>query len=224
MYKIAIITNDSITVKKITTKILKAFNNHSVDPKITTYNDIQPLNLNTYYDMLIIDNYRNITFAKKYRQKHLNTHIIFIANNHDFLYIQPINEIKQNHLQSDCYPIINHLTHKTNHHNNVLLIQTKSDLITIKHNQIIYCQSQGHTSYIYTTKTTVTTRYKLSQLETMLNSKDFHLINQSYLINWHFVYQIKNKDVFLTNGTILHISRRKYKQAIASYQKYLITR
>ena len=58
----------------------------------------------------------------------------------------------------------------------------------------------------------------------MLNSKDFHLINQSYLINWHFVYQIKNKDVFLTNGTILHISRRKYKQAIASYQKYLITR
>lgn len=223
MYKIAIISNDLLMIEKIKAKILKAFNKRGIDPEITTYNNIQPLNLNKRYDLLITNNLINIPINKKYRQKYLNTPIIFIVNDHDSLYIQPINKIKQTHFQSDLYPITNYLPHKKNHHN-VLYIQTKSDLITIKHNQIIYCQSHGHISYIYTTKTTITTRYKLSQLETMLNSNSFHLINQSYLINWHFVSQIKNKDVILTNGTTLHISRRKYKQAIASYQKYVITK
>lgn len=223
MYKIAIIADDLVVIEKINTKTVTAFNNHGIEPEITTYNNFQPLNLNKQYDLLITNNLINIPNIKKYRQKYLNTPIIFIVNEHDSLYIQPLNKIKQTRFQADLSPIINHLTHKKNHHD-ILSIQTKSELITIKHNQIIYCQSHGHISYIYTTKTMITTRYKLSQLETMLNSNNFHLINQSYLINWYFVSQIKNKDVILINGTTLPISRRKYKQAIASYQKYVITK
>lgn len=48
------------------------------------------------------------------------------------------------------------------------------------------------------------------------------MINQSYLVHWKYVTQIENKNVIIKNKTNLLISKRRLKESLASYQKYIM--
>ena len=46
------------------------------------------------------------------------------------------------------------------------------------------------------------------------------MINQSYLVHWKYVINIENKSTTLEDGTVLPISKRRFKDSLASYKKY----
>ena len=107
--------------------------------------------------------------------------------------------------------------------NNFILIQDKSNLTYIESNQIIFCQSYGHKCFIHTSTDTITTnKYKLSDLKQIIDSPNFSLINQSYLINWKYVIKIENKHAVLINNTRILISKRRLKESLLAYRNYLL--
>ena len=65
-----------------------------------------------------------------------------------------------------------------------------------------------------------TNKYKLSNIESIINCEDFYMINQSYLVHWKYVINIENKSTTLEDGTVLPISKRRFKDSLASYKKY----
>ena len=48
------------------------------------------------------------------------------------------------------------------------------------------------------------------------------MINQSYLIHWKYVTRIENKSAIIKDKTNLLISKRRLKESLISYQKYII--
>lgn len=216
--KIAIIIDNLIFLTKTITYLKTIFNKANQTIAITTYKNIAQIDKTKSFDFLLINQSSLITYLpiKQYLDNHPDCKIILLENNDSF--DQFIYLDKENFSSSFNQTLLSPDDHSK------LRLRIKNDFCTINKKDIIYCHSCGHQSFIHTVKTTITTRYKLSSLETMIASNDFYLINQSVLINWFYVDKINNREITLNNNTKLTISTRRYKQAIAAYQKYIISK
>lgn len=231
MYNIVIIDDETEILDIIYNKIKHTFNNAGISPVFTCLNDPLLLNMDKHYDILFLDidmpNLDGIDLAQTYIQKHSDTIIIFITNKYDLVFnafsVHPYDFIKKEDLDAGLAQPIKHLITKLNKENRIISIRDKNNIINISCKDIIYCESYGHKCYIHTiNKIIETTKYKLSNIESIINSPDFYMINQSYLIHWKYVTSIKNKSVVLEDKTNLLISKRRLKESLASYQKYMM--
>jgi len=166
-----------------------------------------------------------IELAQNYLQNHDDTTIIFITNKYDLVFnafsVHPFDFVKKENLETGLIQPIKHLISKLNRDNRVISLQDKNGLTTIKCKKILYCESYGHICYIHTTDRVIkTNKYKLSNIESIINCEDFYMINQSYLVHWKYVINIENKSTTLEDGTVLPISKRRFKDSLASYKKY----
>ncbi|WP_279001488.1 LytR/AlgR family response regulator transcription factor [Thomasclavelia cocleata] len=231
MYNVAIIDDETEILEIIYNKIKHIFNNEGITPIFTCLNNPQQLEMNKYYDILFLDidmpSIDGINLAQTYLQKHNNTIIIFITNKYDLVFnafsVHPYDFIKKEDLDVGLIQPIKHLISKLNKENKIISIRDKNNIININCKDIVYCESYGHKCYIHTINNTIeTTKYKLSNIESIINSPDFYMINQSYLVHWKYVTQIENKNVIIKNKTNLLISKRRLKESLASYQKYIM--
>ncbi len=91
--------------------------------------------------------------------------------------------------------------------------------------KIIYIESQLHKVefHIKDIKYQVYTTYRtLNDIEKELNLPDtFIRIHQSFLVNIHYIQDVKNYTVFLTNGEVLKASRARYKNLKERFEKYI---
>ena len=209
MYNIALIDDDQRILQIVQYKVKSIFNSVGIDPTITCFNNPQKLHMDTYYDVLFLD---------------IDT-IIFITNKYDLVFnafsVHPFDFVKKENLETGLIQPIKHLISKLNRDNRVISLQDKNGLTTIKCKKILYCESYGHICYIHTTDRVIkTNKYKLSNIESIINCEDFYMINQSYLVHWKYVINIENKSTTLEDGTVLPISKRRFKDSLASYKKY----
>ena len=214
MYNIALVDDDQRILQIVQYKVKSIFNSVGIDPTITCFNNPQKLHMDTYYDVLFLDidmpSLNGIELAQNYLQNHDDTTIIFITNKYDLVFnafsVHPFDFVKKENLETGLIQPIKHLISK---------------LTTIKCKKILYCESYGHICYIHTTDRVIkTNKYKLSNIESIINCEDFYMINQSYLVHWKYVINIENKSTTLEDGTVLPISKRRFKDSLASYKKY----
>lgn len=231
MYKIAIIDDDEPTLNIIESTITKTFDNAKIVINVKCINNPLNLNLKEHFDVLFLDidmpHIDGIELARRYLHFQNEAMIIFVTNKYDLVFnaftVHPFDFIKKENLKHGLIRTINHLINKLEFDNNIISIQNKNGITKIKRSQILFCESYGHTCYIHTVNRTVeTSKYKLSDLETMINSPDFYMINQSYLVHWKYISEIQNKMIILEDGTFLPISKRRFKNSLASYQKYAL--
>lgn len=231
MYKIAIIDDETDTLNSIYNLVKTNFNTFGLTPVITCYSNPKQLDIVTYYDILYLaidmQSLNGIDLAQSYIEKHPNTLIVFITNKYDQVFnafsVHPFDFIKKENLERSLYLSIKHIINKLNKINHTVTLHNKNSIINIKCNDIIYCESYGHKCYIHTLKDIIeTNNYKLSSIEKIINSPDFYMINQSYLIHWRYVARIENKNVIFEDNTNLQISKRRLKDSLASFQKYIL--
>ena len=229
MYNIALVDDDQRILQIVQYKVKSIFNSVGIDPTITCFNNPQKLHMDTYYDVLFLyiemPSLNGIELAQNYLQNHNDTTIIFITNKYDLVFnafsVHPFDFVKKENLETGLIQPIKHLISKLNRDNRVISLQDKNGLTTIKCKKILYCESYGHICYIHTTDRVIkTNKYKLSNIESIINCEDFYMINQSYLVHWKYVINIENKSTTLEDGTVLPISKRRFKDSLASYKKY----
>jgi two-component system, LytTR family, response regulator len=82
-------------------------------------------------------------------------------------------------------------------------------------NNIIRCEaSSNYTKLFFTNQQPLLIAKTLSDCANAIKSNNFIRINRSQLINKNFIAQIQiNGDIFLKDGTVCNISRRKKKEA-----------
>ena len=218
MYNIALVDDDQRILQIVQYKVKSIFNSVGIDPTITCFNNPQKLHMDT-------PSLNGIELAQNYLQNHDDTTIIFITNKYDLVFnafsVHPFDFVKKENLETGLIQPIKHLISKLNRDNRVISLQDKNGLTTIKCKKILYCESYGHICYIHTTDRVIkTNKYKLSNIESIINCEDFYMINQSYLVHWKYVINIENKSTTLEDGTVLPISKRRFKDSLASYKKY----
>lgn len=193
MYNIALVDDDQRILQIVQYKVKSIFNSVGIDPTITCFNNPQKLHMDTYYDVLFLDidmpSLNGIELAQNYLQNHDDTTIIFITNKYDLVFnafsVHPFDFVKKENLETGLIQPIKHLISKLNRDNRVISLQDKNGLTTIKCKKILYCESYGHICYIHTTDRVIkTNKYKLSNIESIINCEDFYMINQSYLVHW----------------------------------------
>lgn len=229
MYNIAIVDDVKIELETIYAKIKTLFSEAGINPRITCFSDPNNLDMNIYYDILFLDidmpELNGIELAENYLEKYSDTFIIFITNKYDLVFnafsVHPFDFIKKENLETGLIQPIRHLIIKLSKINHVISLQDKSGIININCKDIIYCESYGHNCLIHTTNGIIeTNKYKLSNIESIINSEDFYMINQSYLVHWKYIVRTENKNVIFENGTSLKISKRRLRQSLLAYQKY----
>lgn len=112
---------------------------------------------------------------------------------------------------------------KVLHEKETDLIQIKSRgaLVILDPNKILFVESKIHELMIHQTDKTEQIRLKMSDFIPML-SLSFIRIHQSYIVNAKYLNRLTREEAVLSDGTILPVSRGKYKDAKEAFGKYLI--
>ncbi len=90
----------------------------------------------------------------------------------------------------------------------------------ISERQILYMAAQSGGSDVHTAKNIYFKEGSLLYWETILSSRSFFRIHKKYLVNLHYVKEITNHTVVLTNNEKLPVSRRKWTALRLAYMKF----
>lgn len=227
MYNVTIVSENSKLIENIAELIDKKFNSFGINISIKVSNNL--LTINKQCNILFVDdeffNLNKLSHFQKYLSNFSNVLLIIITNDFKSLYdyhdLHPFDFIKKDSL-SNISNVIEQIIIKLNNNPYFITIINRQGITKINCNDIIFCNSQGHTCFIKCIdKTYKSTKYKLSTIETNINNSNFYIVNRSYLVNWSYVNKIENKNIILNDNTVIKISKNKYRNVLNAYLQYL---
>ena len=92
---------------------------------------------------------------------------------------------------------------------------------TVNINDILFFEAQNQQISIQTQANTFIQRYNLSAYVSELAKYDFVSVHRSYLVNMKYVKSINKQEIIITDGTILPISRLRYKEVKQAFHDYI---
>lgn len=119
--------------------------------------------------------------------------------------IPGLTQALQNHLDSQCQYVC----------------KTKSCIVKLKIESILYLKIVGHDIEIHTTDEVYTKYGSLAQEAKTLSRYGFAKCNQSVLVSLSKIKTIENDSVILQNGDTLHLSRTFAPKLISSYISFI---
>ncbi|MES2766410.1 MAG: LytTR family DNA-binding domain-containing protein [Bacteroidota bacterium] len=107
----------------------------------------------------------------------------------------------------------------------VIIVTARNESHPLEISTIMYCESCGdYTKFYGENSLPVTACGWLKTHEEKLSSHGFIRIHHKYLVNPQYIkrfpYRSPDNQVFLSNGTILKVSRQKKKSAYQKLKKY----
>lgn len=100
-------------------------------------------------------------------------------------------------------------------------VQTKSRLITINIDNLLYLESVKRQVFAVTINDRIGFYSKLTIEEERLKTFGFVRVHQGFLVNMAHIKTIVEGDIILTNGDVIPISKSRKKAAFMHYTKYL---
>lgn len=92
---------------------------------------------------------------------------------------------------------------------NRLMLDVDNGKCLIPVRDILYIETYDHSTIVHTTRHSYTVRIPLSELVSRLPRRSFVSPQKSYLVNMYYILSTTPKDVTLTSGAVIPISRRK---------------
>ena len=237
MIYIAIVDDERAFIQMYEKEVCMDFNEFGFKCEIHTYTDpviFQKKVAETKYDLIFLDidmpSVSGMQIASELNKPDNNTTLIFVSNHSNFVFeafrYSAYRFIRKDSLLSDTAEAVcsfcNALKTKENYIT-LDLENTKNMLIDLS--SIKYFFSIRHDIYFYndrndTDRLAIRT-YTLDDLENMLKEKGFIRIHRTYLLNYLYVYQIRNEKVLLKDRSELPLSRGRYDSVKKMYQKMI---
>ena len=187
----------------------------------------------SHFDIIFLDiDLNNLTgigiasFLKN--NKNNNPLIIFVSSKNELVFdalsVQPFHFIRKSNLLEDTYLIFNLLNNYYKNNKSLITINFHGRKTSIKINNIIYLESEGHNTNIITLDNVFSYRCTMKKLLEEINSNAFIQIQKSITINFIFVEEIdKDNNIILRNGNIFSISRHFKHDVLIKYKDYLLS-
>ncbi len=231
MFNIAICEDESIQIEKIY-EILKKFElNEGIKLNIDTFSSGEEFIENNFekYDIVFLDikmkELTGIEISKIIRKSNEKVKIIFITALEHYwpegytvnAYRYIIKPIKENEL----YNIIKDLIKIINKNKEFILLKKDDVLEKVLINDIKYLGIENRKVLVHTINGVYSTYIPLGKWESELYGHDFYKPHNSYLVNFKYIKQINKNNVVLTDGELVYVSQRKYKEFKDNFIKYV---
>ncbi len=167
-------------------------------------------------DLLVLDiqmgKLSGMDLAKKIREKDQDVSLVFVSNYDDYVFdgyevnamgyvMKPLKEDKMTH-------ILSRVMKKKVVEESHLIIEFNQRPTKLYLYDILYVESLGHYLKIVTQSGSYECKGSLVKFSESLTDI-FVQVHRSYLVNLNFISAVHQKDILLSNGTVLPVSRNQ---------------
>lgn len=214
MYKFLVVDDSVSDINLLEDALRLELSKYGLCYEILLASQPQDINSHCFYDAVFLDIEFPYTsgfdISKNFS---IETPIIYISHREDLGYqacnYHPFGFVRKQYLSQELPLIINRLVLKINKY---LSVQHQKQDIKIPYKDIIYIESDKHCVYIHTKQQIYQLRDTIKHISDMISDPQFHIIHQSFLVNFIYIIKIENNEVILFNHQKLPISQRRYKE------------
>ena len=235
MIKIAICEDEEIFAKKLKRIVSDYLNVHQLDYQIDVYSSgdkLLDLGIEmSKYNILFLDiemgsSVNGIGTAKNLRDLCVNSYIVFVTAFAKYslqgYYVDTTRYILKNNpkFTDAIIESLSTILSKMKVDEELYTFEFKQCTKTINLNRIAYIESMGHILIFHVVDNgynEYTLRNPISKYDEMLSGKGFIRVQQSYLVNWRYIDQIKGYIVQMKDGTKIHTSKQNYSDIKKQY-------
>ncbi|MBQ8134975.1 MAG: response regulator transcription factor [Clostridia bacterium] len=224
MLKIAVCDDEKAFIHTISELIRQRFKNQTV--RLDTFTDPHDLlRSSELYDLIFLDidmpQMTGIELAKQYEEH--NIAIVFVTNKEALVFeayntTNTFGFIRKSNLKNDFAGIMQRFI-RNSQRINYLSVKSNDSIVKIKFSDICYIEKQINSVIIHTKNNSYKEPNTLSNLEKMLNSFGFIRTHIGYLVNLDYVAAINVKEVVLSDGQKIPVSRNKLKSVKIEFLK-----
>ncbi len=169
------------------------------------------------YDVVFLDidmpGMSGLELAKQYKDKMIS--IVFVTNRDDLVFeayntTNTLGFVRKSNIEEDL-PIVLDRLHRESQSTMYLTVKSSSELTRVRYSEIIYVEKLSHNVILYTLTGDISMRKTISETEELLNGYGFVRTHIGYIVNMEYIKLINSKEVILTNGKVVPISRQKVK-------------
>lgn len=218
MITIAICDDELVQLNKIKAKTIEVFERTSEEYTIYEYHTGKTIlddAADMKFDIVLLDidmpEENGISVAEELALINPRSNIVFVTNRADLVFeairCQPYRFIRKSRLDEEMEEAISTLIEKILNETYVVTFSDKYVQHSFHILDIIYIESKKHYLYFYVGDEEYRCRMRLGLCENKLKEYGFIKIHGSILVNVRYVRMVTSKEISLTNGTILPISR-----------------
>lgn len=233
MIRIAVLDDEKNYMEKVCSVTKEAMFHLNLAYEITCYEKVEAfindLQNGTYFDIYLLDvempEMNGLTVAKNIRRQFSEPIIIYITNHVEYAieafevnayrYI-PKQIIEEKLLEA--YKVL--LAKKTAVTEKVYVIKTINSVERIPYREIYYLKKEGKYVVFFHKRGRNRVRMTMEEVLEKIKSKEFLMIDRSYVVNLKYVNSFKQQQVILKDGSVLPVSKPRVQQVINEIVKF----
>lgn len=180
------------------------------------------------FDILLLDiempGVSGIELAKRVRSENTAVQIVFITGYYEYFsdgfdvsalhyLIKPADEAK-------LYPVLDRAVYNLSCRQRCVLLATGEADIKVPLADILYAEAENVYVYVHAIKENYRVRMSLGKFAEQLD-ETFFKAHRSYVVSLKFISKITRKEITMTNGDVIPLSRGVYNEIHAALIKYL---
>lgn len=232
--KVAICDNEAVSLKLLEEAVgaFAQIEHYDLFQKIEDF--FAKLNEGERYDVVFMDiewgkeNETGVNYASLMNKNYSDIQVIFVTSHNDIysqhIFFEPVNLC--GYLTKPVNPeFLETLIHKAEQKikentSKILSVKSNGQVEAIPICKILYAESQGHHVIIYKKDSAVSIYDKLDDIQKRLGNS-FLRIHKSYCVNMDYIHKIDGRQVILSEGVVLPVSKPLMKETKELYLKYL---
>lgn len=179
------------------------------------------------YQIIVLDiemkKMNGVELAKKIRGENKEIQIFFVTGFSDYVLegyevnalhylMKPVNKEK-------VFQVMDRAMTNLKKEDKVIFVQENGEMMKVLTKNIFYVEVFSHSCIIHTTEGVIETKMAISDLEKEL-CDSFIRVHRSYLVNLERIKKIAKAEIYMENGNIVPLSRRKYKDVNIAFIRY----
>ena len=232
MMKIIILEDERMFAEELKKRIcgLDFYNRYTPEIIICTGSEQLPESLSDV-DIIFVDyklgNETGMDVVRRIRQDNKDINVIFVTAYPEYVFdsfkvdtfrylVKPVSD------EDLAEALDSFVSHDAQY--KIIKIPEKGKAKYFNVNNIIYLETEGRNTNIYTVDGMYTSKKNISEIEGYISSPRFYRISRFFVVNFSYIKQVVKNTVILENGESLTISRSLREQFGKQYIKYLQTK
>lgn len=231
MYKIAVCDDEKQQIENIL-EYIDAFSKTykiTLEPEVFNSGEVLLEEEHLKYAIIILDicmkGKNGLEVAKKIRITNKKSKIVFLTAFENYLKdgyeVDASRYILKPVEMEEFHRVINQLIKDINLNFAYLALEEKDTITTIKIKDILYVEIDNRRTSIHTVRGVYKSKMKIDELKMRLSHHGFAKTHKSFLVNMNNISLISKDKVIFINDEYVTISRRKYKEFIEEFSRFI---
>ena len=234
---IAICDDEPQATSIVTASVEATFTANGVDVLIDSFLSAHELikQLSTdSYNLIFLDismpEMDGVSLGEKIKRENKTTEVIFVSSNTDRVFdtfnIHPFGFVRKNNFMADINNVIERYVRdvvNSNDYSSIIQFKSQGGFTSIRTTSLKYVECIKNIQFLYTDDDNEPTKIysRMEALEEQLTPHGFIRVHKGYLVNYLYIRRFDSKDITLTSGEVIPVSRTKYHSSLDEYTRLI---